>query len=276
MTTDTLREQIAELVSKACSDTLDTVGVDPLTRRERLKEAVYGTADKILTLLPSQTTSLDEVVGEIDAAYEKATPKPWATDHDIGSPLPQNGCIRFKKPNDDRWWALGYIGGHSDEKGDQANAELICALVNNWPNIRTALADTGWRGEDAFQKRVAGWMMQCFTPEITADKLERNDRFIEEALELTQATGYCRERAHALVDYVFDREKGDPDQEVGGVMVTLAALCNPHGLDMVEAGERELARILQPEIVEKIRAKQASKPTGSALPVPPPLTREEG
>lgn len=119
-----------------------------------------------------------------------------------------------------------------------------------------------------FQARVASWMLQCFTPEIAEDRLERNDRFIEEALELVQATGYSRERAHALVDYVFDRKKGDPDQEVGGVMVTLAALCQPNGLDMVGAGERELARILSPEIIGKIRAKQATKPTGSALPIP--------
>jgi len=54
---------------------------------------------------------------------------------------------------------------------------------------------------------------------------------------------------------------------VGGVMVTLAALCLASGIDMYSAAERELARINQPEIVAKIRTKQAAKPTGSALPV---------
>ncbi|QZP07805.1 hypothetical protein [Caenibius sp. WL] len=119
-----------------------------------------------------------------------------------------------------------------------------------------------------FQHRVGDWMKQCFTPEIVAGKLERSDRFIEEALELVQACGYDAARAHALVDYVFSRPVGEPSQEVGGVMVTLAALCNPHGLDMEQAAETELARILQPVVIEKIRAKQASKPTGSALPIP--------
>ena len=127
--------------------------------------------------------------------------------------------------------------------------------------------------ERCFQNRVGDWMEVCFTPEITADKLERNDRFIEEALELAQSTGYSADRAHSLVDYVFSRDKGEPSQEVGGVMVTLAALCNPHGLNMAEAAETELARIMQPEIVEKIRAKQKTKPTGSALPVPTPVER---
>lgn len=121
--------------------------------------------------------------------------------------------------------------------------------------------------DGSFQQRVGDWMAACFTPEIVVDKLERADRFIEEALELIQATGYSADRAHALVDYVFGRAVGEPSQEVGGVMVTLAALCNPHGLNMAGAGEAELSRIWTK--VDVIRAKQAAKPVGSALPVPP-------
>jgi hypothetical protein len=120
--------------------------------------------------------------------------------------------------------------------------------------------------ERSFQQRVAAWMDACFGPEISNDKLERNDRFIEEALELAQATGYDRARAHALVDYVFNRPAGEPIQEAGGVMVTLAALCLAHGMDMDAAAETELARIWTK--VDAIRAKQASKPVGSALPIP--------
>ncbi len=48
-------------------------------------------------------------------------------------------------------------------------------------------------------------------------------------------------------------------------MVTLAAHCLAHGVDMHEAGETELARIWTK--VDTIRAKQAAKPKGSALPV---------
>lgn len=122
------------------------------------------------------------------------------------------------------------------------------------------------QGEGSFQDRVKPWMLACFGEEISNDKLERCDRFIEEALELVQAIGYSPDRAHALVDYVFNRGIGEPHQEVGGVMVTLAALCLASGLDMDKAGEDELARIWTK--IEKIRAKQAAKPTGSALPVP--------
>lgn len=129
-----------------------------------------------------------------------------------------------------------------------------------------ALTDCSTLDGEALQSRVGTWMLECFGPVIPFDKVERNDRFIEEALELAQATGYSAARAHALVDYVFGRPVGDPHQEVGGVMITLAALCNVHGLDIMAEGVRELERIEQPQIMAKIKAKQAAKPTGSALP----------
>lgn len=118
-----------------------------------------------------------------------------------------------------------------------------------------------------FQTRVTTWLMQCFSMEVCRDRLERSDRFLEESLELLQATGYPRERVAALVDYVYDRPVGEPSQEVGGVTVTLAALCFAQDIDMHEAGETELARIMEPTIMDKIRRKQATKPHGSALPL---------
>ncbi|MDE1914696.1 MAG: hypothetical protein KGJ57_17650 [Sphingomonadales bacterium] len=118
----------------------------------------------------------------------------------------------------------------------------------------------------AFQAGVDRWMDACFGAQIKADQLERADRFIEEALELAQTMpGFGADRARALVDYVFGRPVGEQVQEVGGVMVTLAALCNAAAIDMACAGERELARVWTK--VEAIRAKQAAKPTGSALPI---------
>jgi NTP pyrophosphatase (non-canonical NTP hydrolase) len=120
-----------------------------------------------------------------------------------------------------------------------------------------------------FQSEVADWMLTCFGEEITADRLERADRFIEESLELAQTMPqFTADRAHALVDYVFGRPVGEVGQEVGGVMVTLAAMCNVSDIKINDEAERELARIWTK--VEAIRAKQAAKPTGSALPIPAP------
>lgn len=129
-------------------------------------------------------------------------------------------------------------------------------------------------GELSFQSRVQPWLMECFGPMIAGDREERNHRFLEEALELVQACGCTASEAHQLVDYVFGRPVGEPTQEAGGAMVTLAALCLANGLDMHEAGEIELARIWTK--VEQIRAKQAAKPKHSPLPIAQPKARTEG
>lgn len=120
-------------------------------------------------------------------------------------------------------------------------------------------------GDVAFQSRVMAWALACFGQAISTDRVERCDRFVEEALELTQSLGWTADRAHALVDYVFSRPVGEPTQEAGGVMVTLGALCEVAGVDMQAAGEIELTRVWSK--IDVIRAKQATKPTGSALPI---------
>mgnify|MGYP000952045996 CR=1 FL=1 len=115
----------------------------------------------------------------------------------------------------------------------------------------------------SFQERVRAWIMTCFGPKISDDKIERGDRLLEEVLELLQSGDYPMERAAALIPYVYGRPKGEPVQELGGVMVCLAAYCHPHNLDMDHAGETELARIWTK--MDKIRSKHAGKPTGAAL-----------
>jgi hypothetical protein len=132
---------------------------------------------------------------------------------------------------------------------------------------RALSASAGDAGAVPFQARVQPWMMACFGAMIAGDREERNHRFLEEALELVQSCGCTASEAHQLVDYVFGRPVGEPAQEVGGVMVTLAALCLANGLDMHDAAETELARIWTK--VEAIRAKQAAKPKHSPLPAAP-------
>ncbi len=118
---------------------------------------------------------------------------------------------------------------------------------------------------DSFQSRVEPWLHACFGAEISSDARERSHRFLEEALELGQACGATEAEAVELVRYVYNRPVGDPHQEVGGVMTTMAALCLAKSLDMHEAGETELARIWTK--VDDIRAKQAAKPPNSPLPM---------
>lgn len=115
-----------------------------------------------------------------------------------------------------------------------------------------------------FQNRVEEWLEACFPKSATVDRAERTFRFLEEAIELAQANGCSKEEANMLLTYVYSREKGEPDQEVGGVMVTLAGLCSTSSLNMHDAGDKELKRNW--DRIDIIRKKQATKPPGSPLP----------
>lgn len=122
------------------------------------------------------------------------------------------------------------------------------------------------------QERVGVWVLACFGAAVAADRRERSHRFLEEALEMVQAAGCTRDEALQLVDYVFGRPAGELRQEVGGVMLTLAAFCLAHDLSMDAAAEEELARVWTK--VEAIRAKQATKPRFSPLPGVAPGDRD--
>lgn len=108
--------------------------------------------------------------------------------------------------------------------------------------------------------RVRSWLVKCFGRAVLDDVEERALRFGEESLELVQSLGVTREQALALVKQVYDKEPGDPFQELGGTMVTLATLCvvNPE-LNAEEAYRTELVRCERPEIMQKIRDKHATK-----------------
>lgn len=166
-----------------------------------------------------------------------------------------NGVANIKTAGDADTW--GWVGG--DSLLPSLGKRLEAALSQ-------PAADAVGTGE-AFQQRVQPWLMTCFGEMIAGDREERNHRFLEEALELVQSCGCTASEAHQLVDYVYGRPVGEPAQEVGGVMVTLAALCLANGLDMHSDGETELARIWTK--VEAIRAKQAAKPKHSPLPAHP-------
>ena len=111
---------------------------------------------------------------------------------------------------------------------------------------------------DEFQGEVDQWVRPCLGAKAADDPMERNRRFLEESLEVVQSTGMSRAHAHWMVDYVYNREKGETPQEVGGALVTLAALCNHHQIDMMAAGRTELDRIWTK--FDKIREKQIAKP----------------
>jgi len=105
---------------------------------------------------------------------------------------------------------------------------------------------------DQRQHAVATWCRAAFGEEHATNLLQRAVRGHEEQVELLQAAAHetgadmaaARAMAHKQVDYVFDRPPGNLRQEVGGVSITLLALCAAAGFSADEAESAELQRIL--------------------------------
>ena len=110
-----------------------------------------------------------------------------------------------------------------------------------------------------FQERVQDWLIRCLGTDAALDPTQRNQRFLEEALELVQARGCTESEALQLVRYVYGRRAGEVAQEIGGVMLSLAGLCAASSHNMTECGERELARVCGR--MDEVRAKHELKPT---------------
>lgn len=157
--------------------------------------------------------------------------------------------------------AQAYIDLH--ERQDAMKDMREAAGFSSWAEV---LVEVDKLRGDHFQAKVYRWMRETFSEEICKDITERNHRFLEEALELVQATGCGADEAHKLVDYVYGRPVGETQQEIGGVMVTLAALCGALGIKMQKCGDHEIERVMDPEIMQRIREKQKTKPKFSPLP----------
>jgi NTP pyrophosphatase (non-canonical NTP hydrolase) len=163
-------------------------------------------------------------------------------------------------------WDDGLWGPETQDAGVP---ETIVGIVESLRAAALAPAPATSSGAEAgvsFQARGVAWVREAFGSEPADCKEERAHRFLEESLELVQAAGTTESEAQQLVEYVYGRSTGEVAQEVGGVMLTLAPFAAAHGVDMQEAGERELARVNTPEIIAKCRRKNASKPRNSPLP----------
>lgn len=111
--------------------------------------------------------------------------------------------------------------------------------------------------------RMRRWL-KAVAPQDYNDVEERAIRFGEEALELMQVEGVTADAAHQLVDYVFSRPVGEREQEIGGVLVTLAGYFSAVPVSPFECFEKEMARAEDPSVMAKIAAKHALKPVHSS------------
>lgn len=93
------------------------------------------------------------------------------------------------------------------------------------------------------QRDVFEWCGRTFGSESQRDRKKRALRFLEEAIELYQAEGCSLEQGQALMAHVLARPADQPQQEVGGVSVTLLSYCEAAGLSAHECEAVEIARI---------------------------------
>lgn len=119
---------------------------------------------------------------------------------------------------------------------------------------------------DTFRSMAVDWCERTFGRSTVDSVPERSRRFAEEAIELAQAMGVTRQEVLALVDYVYDREPGDPEQEIAGTLLTLVLLEKAAEMNMLELAFAELEKVNTPEMMEKIRAKHLTKAIRTETP----------
>lgn len=162
----------------------------------------------------------------------------------------------------------------SDHTPWSGQTEITAEYLDQWTDPHTGtvrvkaelLRDLLRRANaPSFQQQVRSWLVDCLGGDCADDKRERAYRFLEEALELFQAAGCSALEALDIIRYVYGRPTGELRQEVGGVMLTLAALCAAHErVDMEVCAAEELLRVYGR--FDEIRQKQRTKPSG--LPTP--------
>ncbi|MDC6128597.1 hypothetical protein PPH41_11610 [Burkholderia gladioli] len=228
-----------------------------LDEAERARDAGASVHAYLAIPSVSPATAAPLMEGELDALNEAIV---WANDDGLPGTAEHLRAIRDRAaPATDEPCAHDYVRsdrvctecGEKTATADEHAAFLAWTVdpsFYDWNKTSQCYAhhfNAGFKAARAsqaearepFQARVQPWMLECFGPTIAADTIERNHRFLEEALELVQSLGCTASEAHQLVDYTFGRPIGEPAQEVGGVMVTLAALCLAKTLDMHAAGE---------------------------------------
>ena len=140
------------------------------------------------TLPPEQEMPTDDLVSRIQALYEKAESGPWAVDPDDRQGMEWNNhIVSASRPH----LTVCFMShsGTPDNSKCQASAELIVALVNDWPAIKERLERDA---KDAVLGRILIRYIDRLTdttPEDTALKIIK-----EMSAEIGIALNAARER----------------------------------------------------------------------------------
>ncbi len=130
-------------------------------------------------------------------------------------------------------------------------------------DLTKAAVEKGERLQDMMGK----WVVDNLGEAVFLNVSERALRVVEETIELAQSLGVQAETIHRTMLKVYSKPHGSPFQEMGGVMTTLLALGASTGMSLAEATGKEIARIHQPEVIERIKRRNAENmQDGTGIP----------
>lgn len=95
----------------------------------------------------------------------------------------------------------------------------------------------------AISRLILAWAKATFGA-VADDPIERAARMFEEATELAQGVGVPSDMLHKIVERTYSRPADTPFKEVGGLLVTVYALCARLQINPMHALETEVQRIL--------------------------------
>lgn len=98
------------------------------------------------------------------------------------------------------------------------------------------------------QSEIDEWVTSVCGTDARNSLHERVTRVIEEALELAQAEGLSKDAAARLVEFVFSRPAGEPEQEASGLGMTLLSYCAVKDFDLIKIVRAELSRVSTPAV----------------------------
>ena len=110
------------------------------------------------------------------------------------------------------------------------------------------------------------WAQRAFGVRDVETPAIRALRMVEEAIELCQALDVPKDKVALTVETVYSRPVGQVEQEIGGVLLTMAVLTEVLGKNSDELLERELRRVLRKAPEHFARRKEEKIALGLDMP----------
>lgn len=92
------------------------------------------------------------------------------------------------------------------------------------------------------------WAVRCFGINHVSNRKVRVIRLLEEVAEAAQSIDVDRETINQVLDIVYSRPKGEFSQEMGGIAMTFAVLCETSNYQIPDLLMVEFNRVVSKPI----------------------------